>query len=137
MRTSEILEYVAKPAGDMVKLLILQYRDNFKQALEQHSTNLQMRKPEGRSKKIVISRLQTYCLEVYASLLNRPGENAQKLTDQIVKILTEPQRLTFKEIVEVGMKLEKYLYDDLQLTKIDTKEKIDRTRVENVNRMRG
>jgi len=134
MRTSETLDFVAKPAGDMVKLLILQYRDNFKQALENCSTNLQMGKPEGRHKKVLISRLQSYCLEVYASIAGRKG--SEELIGKIERLLTEPHKLTFKDIMELGMKLETYLYNDLELTKIDTKQKLDTSHVENVNKMR-
>ena len=119
---------VAVPAYDIVKILILQSRDNFIQALEAYRRT----KYKGiqASSHEIRSRAQSLYEEVRSAMRNSmTPEEFKRLTEQINSSEVD-------DIEEAWHTIDEWLYEK-KLIQFDTKIKYDSTRVEQENDMKS
>lgn len=128
------LENVAKPLGEIVKIMLVQCLDNFHLALELYSEDVLAKRLNSFKKNVALSRLRTVLLKLHSSAKNRKSDESQKVLELCTQFLKNGKPITYEQMVEASLVLDDYLYNDLGLTKIDTREVYDRTMVENENR---
>lgn len=121
---------VGMPAVDVERILILERRYNLLEALEKFN-RARLMNAEGDI-SIVRARLCSMFLEIDALLERQMKEKEfKKLKDQVMG--TES---TEEQMLESIYTINKIL-DQVQLTRIDTRIKYDRTRVEVENKNKG
>jgi hypothetical protein len=113
---------IGTPAIDIVRVLVLQRRNDLFEAYEKYLINESSGVQSNNS--IVRARLKSWFLEHQAYLKKR------KLTaEEYAKLLNDLNSEDIKKLEEVIYQLNEAL-DDLGITKIDTKKVFDTTRVE-------
>lgn len=112
---------IGTPAVDVVRILILQRRADVFEAWESYNKDTYSN---------IIGDLSVVRARLYSLFLELQGGLKRRLTtkeyDKLVKDLKSEKA---EEILKVILTLNEYL-DSLNLTKIDTKKKYDKTRVE-------
>lgn len=120
---------IGTPAADVVKILLLEKRNNLIEALEVY------KKFDNRDVQadlsIVRARLLSLFLDVQAAFKRRiePGEY-EKIKIRVLQSKEE------EEILEVIYLFNEYL-DDIRLTRIDNKKTYDPTEVGNEDKIKG
>lgn len=112
---------IGTPAVDIVRVLILQRRADLFEAWE--SYNKEENQEIQTDLSIVKARLSTLFLELQGGLKRRLKP---LVYNKLVKDLESKEA---DELMKITLTLNEYL-DGLNLTKIDTKKKYDKTRVE-------
>ena len=121
---------IGTPALDIVRVLILQARNNVFEALEDYNKKEAQGIDTGLH--IVRARLCTWFIEHQAYLKRTlPGDDYPKLYAEIMK-----NNLNKARIMEIIEFLNGVL-DNLNITKLDIKRRYDRTRVEEENKIEG
>lgn len=119
---------IGTPAVDVVRILILQRRADLFEAWEQYKKE----EYQGIQNDISIVRARLFSL-----FLELQGSLIRKLKEKDYKKIVESMDTDDKDIIlESVLTLNEYL-DKLNLTKIDTKEKYDKTRVEKEHKVKG
>ncbi len=119
---------IGTPAVDIVRVLILQRRADVFEALEQYNKDNYANIQTDIS--VIKARLYSLFLELQGGLKRRL--KAKDYND-LVKQLDSKEP---KDVLKVILMLNEYL-DSLNLTKIDTKKKYDKTRVEKEHKVKG
>jgi len=119
---------IGTPAVDVVRILILQRRADVFEAWEQYNKDKYSNIQTDLS--IVRARLFSLFLELQGGLKRRLPP--QEYTTLLYNLNSEKQ----EDILGVILMLNEYL-DSLNLTKIDTKKKYDKTRVEKEHKVKG
>jgi len=122
---------IGTSAWDIVRVLILQRRNDLIEAIEYYN-KLECRNTDG-DLSIVQARLHSLFNELQASLKRRwNGPKDTRYKDLIDKIKSDK----FKDIIDAFYILNEYL-DEINLTRIDTRKQYDGSRVEEENKERG
>lgn len=116
---------------DLVKLGILEARENFILAYEQYSQTIEQGGEPGVS--FLISRLKTWFFKMQA-YLHRKFKDYDYL--YVKEMIMDNPRLDINEILDLYYILNQEM-DKMNLIKIDTKVLHDRSRVEVMNRSKG
>lgn len=119
---------ISTPAVDIVRVLILQKRENVMEAIEDYRKKTSLGYAE--STNIIQARLNTFFLENEQLLTNRLTKEEFK---EVVDNLESKDLKTLEKIFRL---MNKALYD-IRLTKIDTKKEYDQTDIELDNRENG
>jgi len=121
---------VGTPAADIVRVLILEDRRNAYHAWEDYYKKRLV--GGGIPTNIVRARIYTLFMGLVAALDRRWKKTPEKLVDLEKKIIegdVEDMRKALRII-------ETYL-DEIRLTRLDVKQSVDRTRIEDDNASRG
>jgi hypothetical protein len=116
---------------NLVKLGIIEARDNFILAYEDYTEGIE--KSGDPTPAYLISRLRVWFLKMQAYLKRTEEEHDYLYTKEMIM---DNKELELLEILELYYILNQEM-DAMGLTKIDTKDRIDRTRIELVNRSHG
>ena len=119
---------VSTPAGDIERVLILQRRADLMEAIEDYLK----KEAQGYAQliNIVRSRLFTLFLQV-SGMLHRKNPKAYETMKREIRGLDD-----IEKVIEVTLEFNDLL-DDLGLTRIDTRTRYDKTRVEIENKEKG
>lgn len=118
---------VGTPPGDLVKILILQARENTHEALEDYHKKIY--NGTDASESVLRARLYTWWLKIKAMLKRRDS----KLYDRIELLIKDDK---YDSIINAIEEIE-ILLDELRLTKIDTRQSYDKTSWESENKQYG
>lgn len=119
---------IGTPAVDVVRILILQRRSDFIEALERYNKmEYQNTSPDI---SIVKARLVSLFLELQAGLKRRLKK--ESYTELMAKVYHEDMA----QVLEAFNYLNEYL-DDIRLTRLDNRPKADKTKWEDVNKAYG
>lgn len=119
---------VAVPAYDLLRILILQRRDNFLEALEAFN-RAKYQGVQARSYEVK-ARLISYYEELHSAL------TADMEDDKVKEFEKKIYSDEVDELVQAYREINKFLYDK-KLTQFDTKIRYDSTRAEKENSTRG
>lgn len=119
---------IGTPAGDVVKILILQRHYDLLEAVEHYNKQVAMGQEANIS--TVKARLYTLFIQIQAMLKRRlPSKEYEDFKEQI-------QSDDDQKILEAIYRINEEL-DKINLTKIDTKKVYDSTNVEKENKVKG
>jgi len=127
---------VSTPAGDIVKILWLQKREDLHNELEKYNKLKALStEPEQAVLKSKIGSLLIELLP-YLERKQTTPEQKEKRESQIKKIFFNEDELEPSEILDIVLEINKIL-DELRVTRIDTRVRYDRSNVEEDNRRQG
>lgn len=122
---------VSTPPGDVVKIVVLERREQCIEALEMYHGMEGASLETNHKEAILRSRILAFWYQVQAMAKRRlPAEEY----DEVARVVKEMKK--FDELVEMFEWLNKFV-DDMGLTTIDSRAKYDRTRVEDANSKKG
>lgn len=120
---------IGTPAVDIVRVLILQRRADVFEAWE--SYNKEDFQNQQTDLHIVKARLFSLFLELQGGLKRRLTKGKD-----YTNLIKDLESNTKKDLMKATLYINEYL-DGLNLTKIDTKKKYDKTRVEKEHKVKG
>lgn len=118
---------IGTPAGDVIKIIILQRRYDVLEALESYNKTQGAGAEGGNS--IFRARLTTLFYELHPALKRQKELDVEKLKEQIQHGKQEDLIAAFEQINDT--------LDQLRLTRFDTRKQIDTTRVEHEDKEKG
>lgn len=122
---------VSTPPGDVVKIVVLERREQVIEAIEQYYSVESAGLEPDHKVNILRARIMAFWNQIQAMVKRkRPAEY-----EEIRQDMSKAQK--FVELVQAYEWMNEFVDEDLGLTQIDTRERYDRRRVEDVNSKKG